>query len=125
LVPVLGLLLVQIIRQRRRRGADKGAGARRKVLWPGLDSEFYQIEKELAGRGVVRGLNEPLAGWLERAAREPSLAALKNPLRALLHLHYRYRFDPEGLSDTDRAELRRAARECIDQLSRMEPAAVK
>lgn len=125
LVPVLGLLLIQIIRQRRRRGADKGMGSRRKVIWPGLDSEFYQIEKELAGRGVVRGLNEPLADWLERAAREPSLAALKNPLRALLRLHYRYRFDPEGLSNTDREELRQVARECIDQLSRTEPVAVK
>jgi hypothetical protein len=123
LVPVLALLLIQIIRQRRRRGADKGAGARKKVIWPGLDSEFYQIETELAGRGVVRGLNEPLADWLERAAREPSLIALKNPLRALLRLHYRYRFDPEGLSDVDREQLRRAARECIDKLSRMESAA--
>jgi hypothetical protein len=120
LVPVLGLLLFQIVRQRRRRGLDKSVAGRRKVVWPGLDSEFYQIEKQLADRGIVRGLNEPLVGWLERAAREPSLAALKSPLRALLHLHYRYRFDPAGLSDADRGELRRAARECLAILSRTE-----
>jgi len=125
LVPVLGLLLFQIVRQRRRRKMGQGAAGRRNVIWPGLDSEFYQIEKELAGRGVVRGLNEPLADWLERAAAEPSLAALKSPLRALLRLHYRYRFDPAGLSDADREELRSVARECLDKLSQVEQAAVE
>jgi hypothetical protein len=119
LVPVLALLLFQIVRQRRRfRG--KGDGGRRAIVWPGLDSEFYQIEKQLGDRGMMRGANETLADWLERAAAEPSLAALKTPLRGLLRLHYRYRFDPQGLSDSDREELRREARECLDNLARLE-----
>jgi hypothetical protein len=119
LVPVLALLLFQIVRQRRRfRG--KGLGGRRAAAWPGLDSEFYQIEKQLAERGVERGANETLADWLERAAAEPSLASLKTPLRGLLRLHYRYRFDPQGLNDSDREELRREAHECVDRLARLE-----
>lgn len=119
LVPVLALLLFQIVRQRRRfRG--KGPGGRRAMVWPGLDSEFYQIEKQLAERGLMRGANETLVDWLERAAAEPSLAALKAPLRGLLRLHYRYRFDPQGLSDSDREELRREAQECLDKLARLE-----
>jgi len=118
LVPVLALLLIQIIRQRRRRGMLKAAG--KTISWPGLDSEFYEIEKQLAGRGLLRGVNEPLAHWLERAAAEPALTALKSPLGALLRLHYRYRFDPHGLSAADREELRRAARECRENLSRLE-----
>ena len=123
LVPVLALLLFQIVRQRRR-FRNQGLAGRRAVVWPGLDSEFYQIEKQLADRGVMRGANETLANWLERAATEPSLAALKAPLRGLLRLHYRYRFDPQGLSDADREELKREARECLDQLGRLEkPAA--
>jgi protein-glutamine gamma-glutamyltransferase len=121
LVPVLVLLLIQILRQRRRRGMAKGAG--RAISWPGLDSEFYQIEKQLAERGLLRGVNEPLANWLERAAAEPELATLKDPLGALLRLHYRYRFDPKGLSANDREELRRAARECRETLSRLEQSA--
>jgi hypothetical protein len=45
-------------------------------------------------------------------------------LRAVLRLHYRYRFDPKGLSEADRAELRREARECLERLARVEhPAA--
>ena len=122
LVPVLALLLFQILRQRRRRRAGKGA-ARRSIAWPGLDSEFYQIEKQLTERGLVRGANEPLAAWLEREAAEPSLAELKGSLRALLRLHYRYRFDPNGLTEAHREELRQQARACLEKLSRVEQAA--
>jgi hypothetical protein len=120
-VPVLALLLFQIVRRRRHR-TGKGAGAPLPIVWPGLDSEFYQIERQLAQRGILRGTNEPLTDWLERAAAEPSLFELKDPLHALLRLHYRYRFDPEGLSDSDREELRRKARECLDKLSHAEAA---
>ena len=123
LVPVLALLLFQIIRQRRR-SLSKGPGGRRAMVWPGLDSEFYQIEKQLGERGLIRGANETLADWLERAAAQPSLAALEAPLRGLLRLHYRYRFDPQGLTETDREELRREARECLDKLARLEKPAV-
>jgi protein-glutamine gamma-glutamyltransferase len=121
LVPVLVLLLFQIVRRRRRMLAGGGSG-RRAVVWPGLDSEFYQVEKQLAARGVVRGANETLADWLERAAAEPSLATLNAPLRGLLRLHYRYRFDPAGLSEGDREELRRETHECLAKLGQIEKA---
>jgi len=117
LLPVLALLLFQIVRQRRRRGGGLGASGRRPVIWPGLDSEFYEIEKQLAARGVPRGPNETPGDWLERAAAEPSLAGLKVALRGLLRLHYRHRFDPLGLSEVDRDALRREARECLDKLA--------
>lgn len=120
LVPVLALLLFQIVRQRRRRGLNKDSGAARRAAWPGLDSEFYEIERKLGQRGLTRGTNEALSDWLERASHESMLAELQDPLRALLRLHYRYRFDPEGLDDADREELRRAARECLEKLSRAE-----
>lgn len=115
LVPVLGLLLFQIIRHQRRQRLGKGAAAKRFIAWPGLDSEFYEIEKQLIRRGITRGANEPLADWLERAAESPSLADLEAPLRALLRLHYQYRFDPNGLSDIEREELRRRCRELLAQ----------
>jgi transglutaminase-like putative cysteine protease len=122
LIPVLTLLLWQIVRQRRQRAKD--AGTVRAVVWPGLDSEFYEIEKELAQRGVPREQNEALTEWLRRAAHESSFAELQGPLQALLRLHYRYRFDPRGLDDDDRKELRRQARACLDELARLEKAAV-
>lgn len=120
LVPVMALLLIQIVRQRRRRGSKDGA--KRAIEWPGLDSEFYQIEKQLAQRRIARGPNETLAHWLERAAAEPSLSELREPLRVILRLHYRYRFDPQGLNESDRERLRSEARACVEKLSRLEPA---
>lgn len=116
LVPVLVLLLFQIVRQRRRRNRSKDAGNWQTVAWPGFDSEFYRIEKQLAQRGVPRGPDEPLAEWLERAAAEPAFVELRDRLQTLLSLHYRYRFDPQGLSDADREELRREAAECLKDL---------
>jgi protein-glutamine gamma-glutamyltransferase len=114
LVPVLGLLLYQIIfqsrRQRRLRKQDQPevAGA-----WPGLDSEFYQVERKLASRGAPRQPGEPLSVWLGRAGDDPALAGLATRLRELLNLHYRYRFDPLGLSQNDREVLRRTADGCL------------
>lgn len=122
LIPVLALLLFQIVRQRRRH-LEKGTTGK-SVVWPGLDSEFYAIEKQLAQRGAPRQPNEPLSDWFERAATNPSLGALKDPLNALLKLHYRYRFDPKGLTETDREELRRQARELLERLSQTENPAV-
>ncbi len=120
LVPVLILLLLQIFRQRRS-GRGKDSGAARSIKWPGLDSEFYEIERQLAERSITRRPNDTLTRWLERAAAEPSLAGLREPLQAILHLHYRYRFDPQGLNDSDRLELRHQTEACLAKLSQLEP----
>ncbi len=112
-IPILGLLLAQIIFQRRRRhrGNAGGAGS---VAWPGLDSEFYELERKLAQRGLARQPSEPLSEWLQRATGEPGLARARTPLESLLLLHYRYRFDPQGLSPQERQVLRTEARQCLE-----------
>ncbi|HWH69656.1 MAG TPA: transglutaminase domain-containing protein, partial [Candidatus Sulfotelmatobacter sp.] len=119
LVPILAFLLYQIVfrRRRRRQQADKSA-AGATVIWPGLDSEFYQLEKRLVEQGVVRQPNEPLSDWLQRALREPALAELQSPLQALLQLHYRYRFDPQGLSASEREQLQQEATACVEKIRR-------
>ncbi len=123
LVPVLAVLLYQIIfrrghrHQKRQQGKKTGAA----VFWPGLDSEFYLLEKKLVARGSAgagRQPGEPLSGWLARALAEPALADLRVPLRELLQLHYRYRFDPRGLNDAERKTLTREAKNCLETLLR-------
>jgi len=90
LIPVLGLLLYQIIfrrgraRRRQAKSGESGAAAFR----PGLDSEFYLLERELAARGVPRPPGEALSDWLPRTLADPALADLREPLRELLPLHY-------------------------------------
>jgi hypothetical protein len=118
LVPVLAVLLLQIIfRRGRRRGARSGTGRTDGGnSWPGLDSEFYQLERKLAARGAPRQSSEPLSGWLVRALADPALAGLRDPLLELLRWHYRLRFDPRGLGAPERAALAREAKHCLDRL---------
>ena len=115
--PILLLLLIQILRRTRRRRSPKPSGRSKGFSWQGLDSEFYQLEKKLADKGLAREPSEPLASWLTRAANEPFLREMSLPLQQLLRLHYRYRFDPEGLSPPDRETLRHQAKQCLAQLS--------
>jgi hypothetical protein len=117
LVPVLAVLLYQIIfRRRRLRRLRTEQGPRELPVFPGFDSEFYQLEKKLAARGIPRQSSETFSNWLFRAAADPTLAQLEAPLRNLLHLHYRYRFDPEGLTPAHREQLRLEAQACLARL---------
>jgi hypothetical protein len=113
LVPALGWFLWQILFQRRRHHEATAATKAAKTDWPGLDSEFYMLEKMLAARGLARGPAESLADWLPRAAGDPAVAGHREEIRRLLHLHYRHRFDPQGLGPAEREELRRQARACV------------
>ncbi len=119
LIPTLALLLYRIIFQARRRRRPRATEPGEATAWPGVDSEFYDLELRLAAHGLVRQPSEPLSDWLRRALREPTLAELKDPLQQLLNLHYRYRFDPRGLSPQERIELRQAARACLQKIERV------
>jgi hypothetical protein len=119
LIPVLALLLYQIIfrRGRRRQTPPETGKSADAISWPGLDSEFYQLERKLATLGSTRQPGEPLSGWLARAVADPRLAAVKNSLEILLRLHYRHRFDPQGLNATDRETLKRESKICLTRLT--------
>jgi len=119
-VPVLAALLFQIIfRRRKRKSAAQNKNSPEKIFWPGLDSEFYRLETKLAALGVPRQTGEPLADWLERTLAEPAFADLRAPLHELLQLHYRHRFDPQGLDETGRKLLAQKVRECLESLARL------
>jgi transglutaminase-like putative cysteine protease len=117
LIPVLALLFYQIVRRARGKRGRKGRkSSAENFTWPGLDSEFYQLERNLVQRGVSREPGEPLSIWLPRAIAQPGLLQIRQPLQQLLLLHYRYRFDPLGLSQSDREALRREANVCLARL---------
>lgn len=116
LVVILGLLLYQIIFRAHRRRQPRNQSEAATLIWPGLDSEFYQLERLLAQRGLLRQPSEPLSHWLARATADPALLELRAALQVLLGLHYRYRFDPLGLSPAERDALRRQARACLGKI---------
>jgi hypothetical protein len=125
IAPALAVLFYQIMFRRGRR-RRKGDGRPAETFhWPGRDSDFYQLEQRLVARGVPREPGEPLSAWLERAVTAAELAEWRGPLQEILRLHYRYRFDPAGLREPDRAVLRRETRVCLDALARREPPLAK
>jgi len=119
LIPIILLLLYQIIfRRSGRRRIRKSTTDSRGFDWPGSDSEFYQLERRLAKFIGARAPNETLGDWLGRATTAPALRDITGPVRELLRLHYRYRFDPLGLDANDRALLKQATRDCAAQLNK-------
>ena len=111
LIPALAFLLYRIFRGGRRYKKDRGESER--PQWPGLDSEFYKLEQKLRRHGLLRTPGEPLSAWLQRATNDPQLAGLKQPLKNILLLHYRYRFDPRGLTQSERQALRSEVEACL------------
>ncbi len=118
IVPGMALLLYQIVfRRGRKRRTRKKSDADFLASWPGLDSDFYELEKKISARGVTRGSAEPLNLWLQRVEKSPGMESLRDPLRQLLKLHYRHRFDPQGLNATDREKLKAETRRCLELLA--------
>ncbi|MBI4204155.1 MAG: transglutaminase domain-containing protein [Betaproteobacteria bacterium] len=74
--------------------------------WPGADSELYRIEQRMGELGWGRRVHETAGDWLARLRADAPVDC--GALAEIVDLHYRYRFDPRGLSGTQRARLRQA-----------------
>jgi protein-glutamine gamma-glutamyltransferase len=97
-------------RKRAKKTTLRGAGVEA-MTRQGIDSAFYEIERRLAALGLERRPEEPLGHWLDRVERLGELPVA--PLRPLLALHYRYRFDPRGLEPEELARLAAGARQWL------------
>jgi transglutaminase-like putative cysteine protease len=96
-----------------RKGGAKSSASR--PIYPGEDSEFYAVEKSL----VPRAEGETHAAWIARISSGLTSAQLEK-LRDALRLHQRYRFDPDGLADSERDQLRELCRTFSPQ-TRLKP----
>jgi hypothetical protein len=104
ILPLVAVLVWRIFFRKKR--VSTAASAKQKFNWPGLDSEYYEIEARLAASGRERQPHETPAQWLQRLRRD----GISHPsLPALIDLHYRYRFDPRGLQNAERKQLRTLA----------------
>jgi transglutaminase-like putative cysteine protease len=99
---VLAVLVVilawRLLRGKRLVRGGTGASAVAARVFPGADSEFYELVKALPPRDV----GETLSAWLQRVAPGRYEEALR--------LHQRYRFDPKGLGPAERQRLRELSR---------------
>ena len=118
LVTVVSLILAAWFAWRLMYGRDRAsrkqaAAAGPGFSYPGADSEFYRVESRLAGLGCTRPPSEALSEWLERIAHQEMPGLDVAAAREALRLHYRYRFDPEGIATPEREELRRLAERIV------------
>ena len=107
LIPLSLILVWRLFfrRRERRAGAPRRGGDAARAFG-GADSEFYAVERRLGALGLTRAPAEAAGRWLERIGEQAPVAGSSAALERLLALHYRYRFDPEGLPAADRARLR-------------------
>jgi hypothetical protein len=88
---------------------ERGAQERGASGAPGADSELYLVEKALEPLGLGRAAAETVMAWLARIEARLPAGCRGADLREIAALHYRYRFDPNGLAAAERARLRESA----------------
>ena len=71
----------------------------------GADSAFYLIEQRLKEWGYSRYPWETLSDWITRIEKTSSSLVSTEQLPSILALHYRYRFDPMGITGEDKEVL--------------------
>jgi hypothetical protein len=85
---------------------------------PGADSDVYPLLRWLEERGIARGSGEPLGRWLKRLERRGDTDGVDEIVAVILPVHYRYRFDPRGISNEERVALKRRARRWLSRYAR-------
>ncbi len=121
LAALLALLILVLVwrlffKQKRKRRSNQKGSSESAPDGPGADSEFYLVATRLNELGLTRETGETVSSWLHRLEAMPSISVA--PLRTLLSLHYRYRFDPHGLVAVDRAALTSCAQQWLAESHR-------
>ncbi|HSS63854.1 MAG TPA: transglutaminase domain-containing protein, partial [Gammaproteobacteria bacterium] len=119
IVPLLAVLLWRLVRTQRMSGRLRGE--RRSLdrrVQPGADSDVYPLLRLLEKRGIARASGEPLGRWLLRLQRRGDADGIDEIVADILPAHYRYRFDPRGISAEERAALKRCVRQWVARFGR-------
>ncbi len=110
-IPILTLLIWWLLSRRKMDGINlqRVAKDNQNRLFTGADSEIYTIEQALLVSGLTRDHSESWQHWLSRLEQDCQLnSGLLQELKQILKLHYRYRFDPLGISSQERKRLKTA-----------------
>lgn len=107
-LPILAWILLRQLRgSRGKKSGDTSAP----TPAPGIDSPFYRVQDRLLELGHLRAPGESLKDWLRRMPEDLPLD--RDAASRALALHYRYRFDPAGLNESERAMLVRASEHAV------------
>ncbi|MCM1983625.1 transglutaminase domain-containing protein [Lyngbya confervoides] len=114
---LFALYLMTRLRRHPGRRSPQGSrprGRSRSAQPQAMEPEFHHIEQRLRQWGLPRREAEPVMQWIQTL--EPQIpAAMMQDLRGMAALHYRDRFDPQGLSKAERQQLKARIRQWLDQ----------
>ncbi|MFB2919321.1 transglutaminase-like domain-containing protein [Aerosakkonema funiforme] len=79
------------------------------------DSEFALIEKALNELGLTRHPSESLKSWIKRMKEESAASDLIDDIIPIVELHYRDRFDPAGIKETEKTILKSSIRSWLNK----------
>jgi hypothetical protein len=106
LIPLLSVLAWRVYRKKRVTRAERDGEQSETEVRSGVDSEFYLIAARLSELGFVLHPGETLSHLIARVEEGQPPSISTEPLQSILKLHYRYRFDPRGISRSERSTLR-------------------
>jgi len=106
LIPLGILLAWRVYRKKRVTRAEKDEEQGEAEVRLGVDSEFYLIAARLSELGFVRHPGETLSHLIARIEEGQPPSISTEPLQSIVELHFRYRFDPKGISPSERSALR-------------------
>ncbi len=118
LFPFVGFLMWKLSRKKRvrplRAKQNLSNGAIKSESTP-VNSEFDLIEQAFNELGWFRHPSESLKTWIERLKEEHPELPLLEELKAPIALHYRDRFDPQGILDEERARLKSSLQSWLEK----------
>ena len=116
LIPLVAILLRQFYGQETRRiEVSRINQPETKQPFIGNDSEIYAIEQALNKLGFTRHSGETFNNWIERIKDNLPTSDLVKDLQEIARLHYRYRFDPQGINIAERAKLKYSCQLWLDK----------
>ena len=111
----LAFILFRFTRQRKKRHLTAIKIDRHTAIAVGADSEIYLLEEELNRRGLERDRAETWQHWQLRLQNDLNNLPLLDELNFIIQMHYRYCFDPQGISDREREQLRKACQAWLER----------
>ncbi|GAB4534465.1 MAG: hypothetical protein Tsb0014_20700 [Pleurocapsa sp.] len=108
IIPLIFLAIRYFSSRDKRKGIkiQKIGGSNSKYPLIAEDSEIYLIEQALNQLGLYRDRSETFKDWIIRVKDTLPSPDLIDDLQVIAELHYRYRFDPQGITTEEREKLK-------------------
>ncbi len=121
IIPLMLVPARRLWRKKRIRTLTEPEKKHRKISdHPGKDSPFYRIENRLIRMGFERGPGQSMYLWLRYIGKTASFPGLPGTsllsAEQILDIHYRYRFDPDGITEAERKAMEILVSNWLDKL---------